>query len=48
MDKPSVPQQSDMFASLPHPVLDELAELDLDDMTPRKALEMLYTLKTRI
>ena len=47
-DKPAAPQQSDMFASLPHPVLDELAKLDLDDMTPRRALEMLYTLKTRI
>ncbi|MGY2259221.1 DNA mismatch repair protein MutS [Pseudomonas sp. SDO55104_S430] len=46
--KPAVPQQSDLFASLPHPVLDELAKLDLDDMTPRRALEMLYTLKTRI
>ena len=46
--KSSAPHQSDMFASLPHPVLDELAKLDLDDLTPRKALEMLYTLKTRI
>ena len=46
--KPVTPQQSDMFASLPHPVLDELAKLDLDNMTPRRALEMLYTLKTRI
>jgi DNA mismatch repair protein MutS len=46
--KPAAPQQSDMFASLPHPVLDELAKLDLDDMSPRRALEMLYTLKTRI
>ena len=46
--KPAAPQQSDMFASLPHPVLDELAKTDLDDMTPRRALEMLYTLKTRI
>ena len=46
--KPATPQQSDMFASLPHPVLDDLAKLDLDDMTPRRALEMLYTLKTRI
>jgi DNA mismatch repair protein MutS len=36
------PHQSDLFASLPHPVLDELAKLDLDDMTPRQALEMLY------
>ncbi|MNU86306.1 DNA mismatch repair protein MutS [compost metagenome] len=46
--KPAAPQQSDLFASLPHPVLDDLAKLDLDDMTPRRALEMLYTLKTRI
>nr|AAP76283.1 MutS [Pseudomonas sp. PCL1171] len=46
--KPSTPHQSDMFASLPHPVLDELAKLDVDDLTPRKALEMLYALKTRI
>ena len=46
--KPAAPQQSDMFASLPHPVLDDLAKLDLDNMTPRRALEMLYTLKTRI
>jgi len=46
--KSNAPHQSDMFASLPHPVLDELAKLDLDDLTPRKALEMLYTLKTQI
>ena len=46
--KPSAPHQSDMFASLPHPVLDELAKLDLDDLTPRKALELLYSLKTRV
>jgi len=46
--KPAAPQQSDMFASLPHPVLDELAKLDLDDVTPRRALEMLYALKNRI
>ena len=37
-----------MFASLPHPVLDELAKLDLDGLTPRKALEMLYALQVRI
>jgi DNA mismatch repair protein MutS len=46
--KPAVPQQSDLFASLPHPVLDELAKLDLDDLTPRRALDLLYALKTRI
>ena len=46
--KPAAPHQSDMFASLPHPVLDELAKLDLDGLTPRKALEMLYALQVRI
>ncbi|MNF14652.1 hypothetical protein D3C80_2169530 [compost metagenome] len=46
--KPATPQQSDMFASLPHPVLDDLAKLDLDDLSPRRALEMLYALKNRI
>nr|WP_315446058.1 DNA mismatch repair protein MutS [uncultured Pseudomonas sp.] len=46
--KPLAPQQSDMFASLPHPVLDELAKLDVDDLTPRRALELLYALKNRI
>ena len=45
--KPAAPQQSDMFASLPHPVLDELAKVDLDDLTPRRALELLYALKNR-
>ncbi|CAN7654146.1 DNA mismatch repair protein MutS [Aquipseudomonas alcaligenes] len=46
--QPVPPMQSDMFASLPHPVLDELAKLQPDDLTPRHALELLYTLKARI
>ena len=46
--KKPAPQQSDLFASLPHPVLDDLSRVDLDNMTPRKALELLYTLKTRL
>ncbi len=46
--KPAVPQQSDMFASLPHPVLDELSKVKVDDMTPRQALDLLYTLQTRL
>ncbi|MNQ61314.1 DNA mismatch repair protein MutS [compost metagenome] len=44
----SAPMQSDLFASLPHPVLDELAKINPDDLTPRRALELLYTLKSRI
>ena len=46
--KPPLPMQSDMFASLPHPVLDELSNLKIDDLTPRQALELLYSMKTRI
>ncbi|MEN0106138.1 MAG: DNA mismatch repair protein MutS, partial [Pseudomonas sp.] len=46
--KPSVPMQSDLFASAPHPVIEELGRLNPDDLTPRRALELLYTLKARI
>jgi len=46
--KAPIPLQSDMFASLPHPVLEELSKIKLDDLTPRQALELLYTLQTRI
>ncbi|MDP2245316.1 DNA mismatch repair protein MutS [Pseudomonas sp.] len=42
------PLQSDMFASLPHPVLEELFKINPDDLTPRKALELLYTWKARV
>jgi len=40
--------QSDLFASLPHPVLEELGRINPDDVTPRQALELLYSLKSRI
>ncbi|VXC31987.1 methyl-directed mismatch repair protein [Pseudomonas sp. 9AZ] len=43
----AVPMQSDMFASLPHPLQEELRKINPDDLTPRKALELLYTWKTR-
>ena len=46
--QPTPPMQSDLFASLPHPVLEELMKINPDDLTPRKALELLYTWKTRI
>ncbi len=46
--KPSVPMQSDLFASAPHPVIEELGRINPDDLTPRRALELLYTLKARI
>ncbi|VXB72259.1 methyl-directed mismatch repair protein [Pseudomonas sp. 8AS] len=44
----AAPLQNDLFASLPHPVLEELAKINPDDLTPRRALELLYTWKTRI
>lgn len=46
--KPVAPMQSDLFASLPHPLIDELARLKPDDLTPRQALDLLYAWKTRI
>jgi DNA mismatch repair protein MutS len=46
--KPAAPLQSDLFASLPHPVLDELSKLKIDDLTPRQALDLLYILQTRL
>lgn len=42
------PQQADLFAALPHPVIDELGRLDPDAISPRQALDLLYTWKTRI
>lgn len=42
------PVQNDLFASLPHPVIEELQRISPDDLTPRQALELLYAWKTRI
>ncbi|HSH57089.1 MAG TPA: DNA mismatch repair protein MutS, partial [Halomonas sp.] len=41
-DDPPTPLQSDLFASPPHPMVEELDGLLLDDLTPRQALELLY------
>lgn len=46
--KAAAPQQSDLFATLPHPVLEELGRLKPDDLTPRQALDLLYSLQTRL
>ncbi|WP_313740858.1 DNA mismatch repair protein MutS [Pseudomonas sp.] len=43
--QPQAPHQSDLFASLPHPAIEKLGKLDLDNTTPRQAIEMLYQLK---
>lgn len=46
--QPAAPQQADLFAALPHPVIEELARVQPDDLTPRAALELLYQLKARL
>jgi DNA mismatch repair protein MutS len=48
-DRPA-PAQLDLGLATPpaHPVLDELAELDLDDLTPREALTKLAELQERM
>jgi DNA mismatch repair protein MutS len=43
------PTQNDLFAApAPHPVLTELATLDVDDLTPRQALDLLYRLRNKL
>ncbi|SFX72425.1 DNA mismatch repair protein MutS [Marinospirillum alkaliphilum] len=39
------PWQADMFALQPHPLVDEMKKLSPDDLSPRQALELLYSLK---
>jgi DNA mismatch repair protein MutS len=43
--KKQQPNQLQLFAAPGHPVVDQLDKIDLDDMTPRMALEQLYRLK---
>jgi DNA mismatch repair protein MutS len=46
---PVVSPQNDLFASAPpHPVINELEELDIDELTPRQALDLLYRYKSRL
>jgi DNA mismatch repair protein MutS len=41
--------QNDLFGpSEPHPVIDLLEELDVDELTPRQALDKLYELKSKV
>ncbi|WP_114417458.1 DNA mismatch repair protein MutS [Marinospirillum perlucidum] len=42
------PWQPDMFASQPHPVIEELEKLAPDDLTPRQALEWIYRLQEKL
>ncbi|WP_372612215.1 DNA mismatch repair protein MutS [Halomonas sp.] len=44
-DGHAAPLQTDLFARTPHPLVEELEALALDDLTPRQALELLYRWK---
>ena len=33
---------------LPHPVISELADINVDELTPRQALELLYQMKNKL
>jgi len=38
--------QFEMFSDRPHPVIEKLQELDIDELSPKAALELLYRLKS--
>jgi DNA mismatch repair protein MutS len=42
------PLQTDLFATAPHPLIEALAGLDPDALTPRQALELLYEWRERV
>lgn len=44
----SGPHQADLFASAPHPLVEQLGELDPDALSPRQALELLYRWKAAL
>ncbi|MDE1460368.1 DNA mismatch repair protein MutS [Spartinivicinus poritis] len=46
--KPAAPLQSDLFAMATHPVVEQLQQANIDDLTPRQALELLYQLRQQI
>ena len=38
-------KQQELFSTLPHPISEKLSKLDLDTLSPREALEVLYEIK---
>jgi DNA mismatch repair protein MutS len=49
MTTAEVPAQNDLFGSAPpHPAVEALAALDVDSLSPRAALDLLYTLKSKV
>jgi DNA mismatch repair protein MutS len=43
-----VPMQSELFAAVPHPIVEALAKLDPDELSAKQALALLYTLKAQL
>lgn len=43
-----IPIQTDLFCTPSHPVMEELAEVNLNELTPFKALELLYSWQKKI
>ncbi|QDV18867.1 DNA mismatch repair protein MutS [Gimesia panareensis] len=46
--KQSTHQQLSLFGNAPHPVLDEIRDLNVDEMTPLAALEELYRIREQL
>ncbi|MDN6297482.1 MAG: DNA mismatch repair protein MutS [Halomonas sp.] len=44
----AAPRQDDLFAQSPHPVLEALSHLQMDDISPRQALALLYEWQGRL
>ncbi|MFI4849596.1 MAG: DNA mismatch repair protein MutS [Gimesia chilikensis] len=47
-EKKSMHQQLSLFGNAPHPVLDEIRDLNVDEMTPLAALEELYRIREQL
>ena len=46
--QPAEPQQSELFATVSHPVVETLARIDPDELTAKEALALLYSLKSQL
>ena len=48
LSKAENPMQSDLFSAAPSPIEEAVAELDPDNLTPKQALDLIYSLKSMI
>ena len=46
--KQGAPQQADLFAGTPHPLLEALSQINPDEISPRQALDLLYDWKDKL